>query len=110
MNVVDERFALFAFTILALWVSAQAGAYLRRRHANHTEADREDLAMIVAASLTLLGLIVGFSFSMATSRYDLRKNYEEEANAIGTEYVRAALLAPAPFYTMTTTRWPNRGI
>ena len=30
---------------------------------------------------------------MATSRYDQRKNYEEaEANAIGTEYVRAALL------------------
>jgi len=32
---------------------------------------------------------------MATSRYDLRKNYEEaEANAIGTEYVRAGLLPP----------------
>ena len=41
----------------------------------------------------MLGLIIGFSFSMATIRYDLRKNYEEaEANAIGTEYVRADLL------------------
>jgi hypothetical protein len=30
---------------------------------------------------------------MAVSRYDLRKNYEEqEANAIGTEFVRAGLL------------------
>jgi hypothetical protein len=30
---------------------------------------------------------------MAVSRYDQRKNYEEaEANAIGTEYVRADLL------------------
>jgi hypothetical protein len=33
---------------------------------------------------------------MAINRYDLRKNFEEaEANAIGTEYVRADLLAPA---------------
>jgi len=33
---------------------------------------------------------------MATSRYDLRKTYEEaEANAIGTEYVRLDFLPPA---------------
>jgi hypothetical protein len=33
---------------------------------------------------------------MAVSRYDQRKNYEEaEANAIGTEYVRADLLPAA---------------
>ena len=32
---------------------------------------------------------------MATTRYDQRKNYEEqEGNAIGTEYVRADLLSP----------------
>ena len=45
---------------------------------------------------TLLGLIIGFTFSMALTRYDQRKNYEEEeANAIGTEYVRADLLPQA---------------
>jgi hypothetical protein len=44
----------------------------------------------------MLGLIIGFSFSMAIGRYDQRKNYEEEeANAIGTEYVRADLLPGA---------------
>jgi hypothetical protein len=33
---------------------------------------------------------------MAISRYDQRKNYEEaEANAIGTEYLRADLLPTA---------------
>ena len=43
----------------------------------------------MAASLTLPGLIIGFTFSMAIDRYDQRKNYEEaEANAIGTEYLR----------------------
>ncbi len=56
----------------------------------------EDLGVISTATLTLLGLIIGFTFSMAISRYDQRKNYEEqEANAIGTEYVRADLLPPA---------------
>jgi hypothetical protein len=51
---------------------------------------------LLTASLTLLGLITGFTFSMAVNRYDLRKNYEEqEANAIGTEYLRVELLPAA---------------
>jgi len=55
--------------------------------------DSLDYGRVRPAILTLLALTVGFSFSMAVSRYDLRKNYEEaEANAIGTEYVRADLL------------------
>ena len=60
------------------------------------EEKRDDFGVILAATLTLLGLIIGFTFSMATNRYDQRKNYEEaEANAIGTEYVRADLLPAA---------------
>jgi len=55
-----------------------------------------DLGVVTAATLTLLGMIIGFSFSMAVSRYDQRKNDEEaEANAIGTEYLRADLLPAA---------------
>jgi len=50
----------------------------------------EKISTVLTATLTLLALIIGFSFSMAVSRYDQRKNYE--ANAIGTEYVRADLL------------------
>jgi hypothetical protein len=52
--------------------------------------------VVMGATLTLLALLIGFSFSMAIGRYDQRKNYEEaEANAIGTELVRASLLPPA---------------
>jgi hypothetical protein len=55
--------------------------------------DQNELTIVQSAALTLLGLIVGFSFSMAVSRYDQRKNLEEaEANAIGTEYARAGLM------------------
>ena len=82
----------FFFSVFVLWLSAQCGAYLRRRRPM-TDELRDDFGLVEAATLTLLGLIIGFSFSMATSRYDLRKNYEEaEANAIGTEYVRTGLL------------------
>jgi hypothetical protein len=83
---------IFAFCFVALWLSSHAGAYLRRRK-NLQDSDREDVGVILTATLTLLGLIIGFSFSMAVTRYDQRKNYEEEeANAIGTEYLRVGLL------------------
>ena len=85
----------FLFSLLVLWLSAQIGTWLRRRRPLK-DGEREDFNIVEAATLTLLGLIIGFSFSMATTRYDLRKNYEEaEANAIGTEYVRAGLLPAA---------------
>ena len=81
---------------LLLWFGAWAGGRVSQRRHDLTEEMRPDFSVILAASLTLLGLIIGFSFSMATARYDLRKTYEEaEANAIGTEYVRADLLGPA---------------
>jgi hypothetical protein len=57
---------------------------------------RHDFSTMQAAALTLLALIIGFSFSIAAGRYDQRKKLEEaEANAIGTEYSRAALLLVA---------------
>jgi hypothetical protein len=87
---------VLAFSLVALWLSARIGASFRKRGRPLEADEREDFGVVVAATLTLLGLIIGFSFSMAISRYDLRKNYEEaEANAIGTEYLRADLLPAA---------------
>jgi hypothetical protein len=86
---------VFAVTLVALLVAAWIGTRLRRR-SGLDEKQREDFSLILAATLTLLGLLIGFSFSMASSRYDQRKNLEEaEANAIGTEYVRFDLLPAA---------------
>ena len=94
--MMDSPAVVFILTFVLLWLSAQAGAYLHRRRTNLKENEQHDLEVILAASLTLLGLIIGFSFSMAVTRYDQRKNYEEaEANAIGTEYFRASLLPVA---------------
>ncbi len=87
---------VFIFALIALWLAARVGLALSQRRKKMEDEERDDFSMIVAATLTLLGLIIGFTFSMAISRYDQRKNYEEaEANAIGTEYVRADLLPTA---------------
>jgi hypothetical protein len=91
--LTDHPLLVFALSFIVLWFWAWVGwVFLRTRYSLEQET-REDFGYILGASLTLLGLIIGFSFSMATNRYDLRKNYEEgEANAIGTEYLRAGLL------------------
>jgi hypothetical protein len=92
-NIIHYPWLVFALSFIALWLSAWIGRSFLRRRYKLDEEMREDFNVILTATLTLLGLIIGFSFSMAISRYDQRKNLEEaEANAIGTEYVRADLL------------------
>jgi len=91
--LIDNPFAVFAIAVLVQWGAAFLGDVLRRTIRPLKKDERDDFDTVLAASLTLLALIIGFSFSMAVSRYDQRKNYEEaEANAIGTQYLRADLL------------------
>ncbi|MFZ0796016.1 MAG: hypothetical protein WAM65_19785, partial [Candidatus Korobacteraceae bacterium] len=98
--MLDHPRIFFLFALVLLWLSAQGGISLRRLRVLKDD-ERDDFNTVQAATLTLLGLIIGFSFSMAISRYDQRKNYEEaEANAIGTEYVRAGLLPAADAATV----------
>jgi hypothetical protein len=93
--LLNRPIYFFFLSLIVLWVAAQIGGFLRKWRPLR-EDERDDFGVVQAATLTLLGLIIGFTFSMAISRYDLRKNYEEaEANAIGTEYVRAGLLPAA---------------
>lgn len=83
---------VFLVTVVVLLGAGWLGTWLRRK-ASLDEKHRDDFSLILASTLTLLGLLIGFTFSMASGRYDQRKNLEEaEANAIGTEYVRADLL------------------
>ena len=94
MNALtDSPGVVFVVALLGLSLSARIGAVVARRWRILDERVREDFGVVQAATLTLLGLIIGFSFSMAISRHDQRKQLEAaEANAIGTEYVRADLL------------------
>ena len=95
-TVMKFPLLVFALSLVVLSFSAWIGVLFRKRRRNLEEGEREDFGVVQAAILTLLALLIGFTFSMAVSRYDQRKNYEEaEANAIGTEYVRAELLPAA---------------
>ncbi len=95
-HIVDFPLVVLALSLLVQWLAAWLADAFRSRMRPLKELEREDYGIVLTASLTLLGLIIAFSFSMAVSRYDQRKNYEEaEANAIGTEYVRADLLPAA---------------
>src|SRR6516164_9534401 len=92
IRIIDHPSIVFLISLFVQWCAAYTGDVFRRwRPIGKNE--REDLSTVLTATLTLLALIISFSFSMAVSRYDQRKNYEEaEANAIGTEYARADLL------------------
>ena len=93
MSMLDSPFVVFAIALVAQWLAVYAGRLLGDMSRHMSDDERKDFDVVQAATLTLLGLILGFSFSMAVTRYDQRKNYEEaEANAIGTEYVRADLM------------------
>ena len=96
VRLTDFPLLVFVTSLVLLMFSLWAGARLLRRWFVPSDNMREDFGIVLGASLTLLGLLVGFSFSMAVSRYDQRKSLEEaEANAIGTEYLRADLLPDA---------------
>ena len=93
MNPMNSPFLVLVLSFVLLFLAAQIGDLFRNRVFPLKEEARNDFGVVLGATLTLLALLVGFSFSMAVSRYDQRKNYEEaEANAIGTEYLRADLL------------------
>jgi hypothetical protein len=92
-NATDYPVILFLLSFFVLSLSALTGASFLTKQRKLDKEVREDFNIIMSATLTLLGLIIGFSFSMAMNRYDQRKNCEAaETNAIGTEYVRAGLL------------------
>ncbi|TNV21760.1 hypothetical protein FH968_06345 [Buttiauxella sp. B2] len=85
---------LFIALLIILPLASAIGVYCLRRKGHLDEETLKDFGVVQAATLTLLGLLIGFSFSNAVGHYDQRKNNEsEEANAIGTEYLRIDLLS-----------------
>lgn len=92
-ELVNRPLLLLVVSFVALVIAALLGVAAQRAWSPVKATEHNELAIVQSAALTLLGLIVGFTFSMAISRYDQRKNLEEaEANAIGAEYLRVALM------------------
>jgi hypothetical protein len=85
---------VLALTIGASLVGIRVG---RRMRAGMADPERTELYGVQASLLGLLALLLGFSFAMAQTRFDLRKQLAlEETNAIGTARLRAGLIADEP--------------
>jgi hypothetical protein len=80
----------------AMLLSMQAGMRLRDRHLTEASGDSTGFASVHGAVFALLGLMIAFTFSGAASRFDHRRDLiVEEANDIGTAYLRIELLPEA---------------
>jgi hypothetical protein len=74
----------------ATFVGFATGRYLRK----HSATLREPFGVLQAALLGVVGLILAFGLTLAVGRYqDRRTATVTEANAIGTSYLRAQLVA-----------------
>jgi hypothetical protein len=86
------QLALIIFGVVGLATVAghTGGRYLRE----HSHVLREPYGILQGALLGVVGLILAFGLSLAVGRYeDRRAATVSEANAIGTTYLRAQLIA-----------------
>jgi hypothetical protein len=87
--VQDFSISLFFLTLLALYVGRRLG----RRWYARADAAAANTGVVEAAVFGLLGLIVAFMFGAAAARFEGRRQLiVDEANAIGTAYLRLDLL------------------
>ena len=86
---------LYSLTVVLIAGAAQLGILIGRRLSGN-ETRSGDINTVTGAALGLLALLLGFSFSLALSRFDVRRTLVlEEANAIGST-ANFALMLPEP--------------
>jgi hypothetical protein len=70
------------------------GVFLGHRVRHRSDTLKEPMGVLQGALLGVVGLLLAFGLSLAVSRYENRRtNIVDEANAIGTTYLRAQTLA-----------------
>ena len=92
MNTIP-LFFLFAITIIIILLSVELGYRLARRRAPREK--EPPISAISASCIGLLAFILAFTFGIVNDRYSARASLiREEANAIGTAYLRADFISP----------------
>lgn len=82
--------AILLVVLLSVEFGYRLGKYRRSRHELEKEAP---VGTMVGAALGLLAFILAFTFGLAAARFDNRiQVLLDEANAIGTTYLRAGIL------------------
>src|SRR5262245_49417244 len=86
--------ALFIVILFIVLLSVELGYRLGKyRRSRHEEEKEAPLGTMVGAILGLLAFILAFTFGLAATRFDARRQVVlDEANAIGTTYLRAGML------------------
>jgi uncharacterized membrane protein (Fun14 family) len=81
---------LFGSMLLAIEIGLRVGFSAKN---SATEASRSHVSAIQSSILGILALLLAFTFSLSLQRFDSRSEaVVNEANAIGTAYLRAQLL------------------
>lgn len=84
--------ALFVGMLICLEIGRRLGKHYL---AKDPQGAMSGIGVVQGAMFSLFGLLVAFTFSGAPARLDARRHLiQEEANAIGTAYLRLDLLAP----------------
>lgn len=82
----------FGLLVLCMGAGRQIGRWRIKRDIDN---ERAGIAAIEGAIFALLGLLIAFTFSGAAGRFDERRDLiVQEANAIGTAYLRIDLVSP----------------
>src|ERR1700757_3317832 len=83
---------LFIAILLVVLLSVECGYRLGKYRRGQQEKEAP-VGTMVGATLGLLAFILAFTFGLAASRFDNRRQVLlDEANAIGTTYLRAGML------------------
>src|SRR6516225_8603034 len=87
----DSRTTLFLAGLLLIVAAIEIGRFVGIRVGKQ---GGDNVSTLEAAVLGLLALMIGFTFAMALSRFEARRDAVlNEANAIGTTALRARLLS-----------------
>ena len=83
----------FVAILLLILLSVESGYRLGKFRRSQSEEKEAPVGAMVGATLGLLAFILAFTFGLAASHFDVRRQLVlDEANAIGTSYLRAELL------------------
>lgn len=95
MYLLDHPALLFAATCIVLLLMHEIGFRLRALAKDRNDKEWEKQVHDTRNQIALLlSLLLGFTMSMALTRFDARKQLViDEANAIGTAYLRAGMQA-----------------
>jgi hypothetical protein len=93
--VETSLYLLWAFLFVLLAIAGEIGYRCGRFQAGRraaSDTERSAIATLVAAMVTLLAFGLGLTISFAQSRFETRRDLvAQEANAIGTAWLRAGL-------------------